>query len=140
MILKAKHLLAFALTGSVLVALPAVAADVDVSKLPAPAAKTGVTFDKDIKPLVEKSCLKCHSGARPKSKYSMETVASIIKGGSSDEAAVVAGKSDKSPLVWYIADLVQEMEMPPLDKREEYPVLKKEDVALVRAWIDQGAK
>jgi hypothetical protein len=115
-------------------------AEVDVSKLPAPAAKTGVTYEKDIKPLVEASCLKCHSGDRPKSKYSMETLENIIKGGSSKEAAVIAGKSDKSPFVWYIADLVEEMEMPPLDKRDTYPVFTKEQIALVRAWIDQGAK
>src|SRR5688572_18840747 len=42
------------------------AADPDISKLPAPAAKKGVTFDKDVKPLVEKSCLGCHTGEKPK--------------------------------------------------------------------------
>ena len=70
----------------------------------------------------------------------MENVEGIIKGGSSDEAAVVKGKSDKSPLIWYAADLVEEMEMPPLDKREKYPVWTKDQIGLVRAWIDQGAK
>lgn len=137
---QSKSLLAGAAVAALLLAVPAGADDVDVSKLPPAAAKTGVTYDKDIKPLVEKSCLKCHSGDRPKSKYSMESLATLVKGGSSDEAAVVAGKSDKSPFVWYIADLVEEMEMPPLDKRDTYPVLTKEEVALVRAWIDQGAK
>lgn len=123
-----------------LLAVSVTAADPDVSKLPAPAAKAGVTYDKDIKPLVEASCLKCHSGDRPKAKYSMESLENIIKGGSSKEAAVVAGKSDKSPLVWYIAGLVEELEMPPLDKRDTYPELTKDQIALVRAWIDQGAK
>lgn len=138
---KTKTLLAGALVGSLLAALPARAAeDVDVSKLPPAAAKTGLTYDKDIKALFENSCVKCHSGDRPKSKYSMESLPAIIKGGSSDEAAIIAGKSDKSPLVWYIADLVEEMEMPPLDKRDKYPVLTKEQIGLVRAWIDQGAK
>lgn len=112
----------------------------DATKLPPAAAKAGLTYEKDIKPMVEKSCLKCHSGTKPKSKYSMETLENVIKGGSSDEAAVVAGKSDKSPLVHYSADLVEEMEMPPTDKREDYPAWTKEQIALVRAWIDQGAK
>jgi hypothetical protein len=111
----------------------------DASKLP-PAAKQKVTFDKDIKPLFEKSCLKCHSGERPKSKYSMEKLDAIIKGGSSDDAAIIPGNSAKSPLVHYIADLVVDMEMPPTDKREDYPVLTKDQIGLVRAWIDQGAK
>ncbi len=136
----AHHQLLLALTGTVLIAFGASAAEPDLGKLPAPAAKSGVTYDKDIKPLIEASCLKCHSGDRPKAKYSMESLDALIKGGSSKEAAVVAGKSDKSPMVWYIADLVEEMEMPPLDKRDKYPAFTKDQVALVRAWIDQGAK
>jgi hypothetical protein len=135
-----KTILALTGAGMLLAASALRAEDVDISKLPPAAAKTGVTYDKDIKPLVEQSCLKCHSGERPKSKYSMESLENVIKGGSSKEAAVVAGKSDKSPFVWYIASLVEEMEMPPLDKRDDYPALTKEQIALVRAWVDQGAK
>lgn len=111
----------------------------DAAKLPPAAAKTGVTYDKDIKPLFEKSCVKCHSGEKPKGKYSMETLAAIIKGGG-DGAAVVPGNSAKSALVHMSADLVADMEMPPTDKRDKYPALTKEQIGLVRAWIDQGAK
>jgi hypothetical protein len=52
------------------------------------------------------------------------------------------GKYDsaKSPLMHYITNLVEELEMPPVDKREKYPQFKKEQISLVRAWIDQGAK
>ena len=57
-----------------------------------------------------------------------------------EQAAIIPGKSDKSPLVWNIADLIEESEMPPLDKREKYPALTKDQIGLVRAWIDQGAK
>lgn len=116
------------------------AADPDISKLPAPAAKKDLTFDKDIKPLLEKSCLKCHGPEKPKSKYRLDSRADAIKGGSSDEAAVVPGKSEKSPIVLFSADLVEEMEMPPLDKRDKFPPLTKEQIGILRAWIDQGAK
>jgi hypothetical protein len=111
----------------------------DAAKLPAAAKKTGVTYDKDIKPLVEASCLKCHSGEKPKGKYSMENVAAVIKGGG-EGAAVVPGNSAKSAIVHYAADLVADMEMPPTDKREKYPAWTKDQIGLVRAWIDQGAK
>lgn len=138
---KAKNLFAFTCASILLVTLSAMAADeVDTSKLPPAAKKSGLTYDNDIKLIVEKSCLKCHSGKRPKSKYRMEDLAGIIKGGSSDEASIIPGKSDKSPFVWYIANLVEEMEMPPLDKREKYPALSKVQIGIVRAWIDQGAK
>lgn len=111
----------------------------DAAKLPPAAAKTGVTYDKDIKPLFEASCVKCHGGEKPKGKYNMETLAGILKPGS-DGAAVVPGNSAKSALVHQAADLVADMEMPPTDKRDKYPALTKEQIGLVRAWIDQGAK
>lgn len=116
------------------------AAEPDISKLPPPAAKKDVTYDKDIKALVEKSCLKCHTGEKPKSKYRMDTRDTFIKGGESGDPAVVPGKSEKSLVVLYSAGLVEDMEMPPPDKRDKYPAWTKDQIALVRAWIDQGAK
>jgi hypothetical protein len=114
-------------------------AKVDATKLPAPAAKTGVTYANDIQPFLEKSCIKCHSGDKPKSKYRINTREGAIKGGSEGEA-VKPGKSAESPMVHFASDLVPEMEMPPLEKRKEFPALTKDQIALLRAWIDQGAK
>jgi len=122
-----------------MITISAADAEVDVSKLPPPAKKKGVTYAKDIKPIVEKSCLKCHSGDRPKSRYDMTTREGVIKGGR-EVKAVKAGKSAESAIVHYTADLVPEYEMPPLEKRTDFPALKKEQIALLRAWIDQGAK
>jgi hypothetical protein len=116
------------------------AADPDISKLPPAAKKDGLTFDKDIKPLLEQSCLKCHGAEKPKSKYRVDSREAFIKGGESEEAAVVPGKSEKSPIIHYVADLVVDMEMPPTDKRDKYPKLTDEQIGLLRAWIDQGAK
>jgi mono/diheme cytochrome c family protein len=111
----------------------------DASKLPPVAAKTGVTYEKDIKALFDRSCVKCHGGEKPKAKYNMETLAGVLKGGS-EGASIVPGNSAKSALVHQAADLVADMEMPPTDKRDKYPALTKAEIGLVRAWIDQGAK
>ena len=118
----------------------ATAADPDISKLPPAAKKDGLTFDKDIKPLLENSCLKCHGAEKPKSKYRVDSREAFIKGGDSEEASVIPGKSEKSPVVHYVADLVVDMEMPPTDKRDKYPKMTPEQIGLLRAWIDQGAK
>ena len=115
-------------------------AEVDVSKLPPADKKQGVTYAADIKPIFEHSCLKCHGEDKPKSKYRVDSRESTIKGGKSGDAAVIPGKSDKSLLVHYVSDLVEEMEMPPKDKRDKYPPLTKQQIGLIRAWIDQGAK
>jgi hypothetical protein len=113
---------------------------VDMSKVPPAADAKGLTYEKDIKPLLEKSCVKCHSGDRPKGKFKADTLASLLKGGDSGEPAVVAGKSAKSPIVLFPSDAVEEMEMPPLEKRDKFPALTKQQIGLLRAWIDQGAK
>lgn len=125
---------------SLILSLSAFAADPDISKLPPAAKKAGLTFEKDIKPLFETSCLKCHGAEKPKSKYRVDSREAAIKGGKSAEAAVIAGKSEKSPMIHFIADLVEDMEMPPKDKRDKYPALKPDQIGLIRAWIDQGAK
>lgn len=113
---------------------------VDVSKLPPPATSQGLTYDKDIKPVLEKSCLECHSGRRPKGRYEVGTREAFIKGGISEENAVIPGKSEESPVIHYVADLVRNLEMPPPEERETFPALTREQIALLRAWIDQGAK
>ena len=112
----------------------------NASKLAQASNKKGLIYEKDIKPLLEKSCVKCHSGEKPKSKYRMDSLANVIKGGESGDPAIIPGNSAKSPMVAYVSELVEDMEMPPTDKRDKYPALTKEQIGLLRAWIDQGAK
>ena len=108
------------------------------AKLPTVAKKT-VSYSKDIKPLFEKTCLNCHGPKkRPKGKFRIDTRELALKGGS-EGVAIIPGKSDKSPLTYYIAYQVLDYEMPPEGKKD-YPKLTKEQVGLVRAWIDQGVK
>lgn len=115
------------------------AADLDVTKLP-PASTAEAVFEKDIKPLLEKSCFPCHGTTRPKARFRVDSREALLKGGESRQGAIVPGNSAESPLVHNIAGLVKEMEMPPLDKRDKYPALTPHEIALVRGWIDQGAR
>src|SRR5687767_8084102 len=112
-------------------ALIALAAEeVDLTKLP-PAATKQVDFAADIKPLFEASCVGCHGEQKQKSKYRLDTREAAIKGGSSEEAAIVEGNSAKSPLLHYIAGLIEDLEMPPTDNRDKYPALTPEQIGLV---------
>lgn len=110
-------------------------AAVDVSKLPPAASKT-VEFEKDVKPILEGTCLKCHSGDKPKGRYSLETRAGLLKEGD-DGPNVLVGNSAQSRLIHFVARLVEDMEMPPAGKGDP---LTKEQIGLLRAWIDQGAR
>jgi hypothetical protein len=109
------------------------AAEIDVSKLPPPATRT-VDFTADIKPILETSCLRCHGTERPKSRFSLATREAALKGGENG-VAIFPGDSAKSPLIHYVAGLVADMEMPPSGKGDP---LTRDQVALLRAWIDQG--
>lgn len=113
------------------------AEDVDISKLPPVAAKKDVTYAKDIKPILEKACFKCHGEEKQKAKLRVDSIDAIVKKGSENGPVVVVGKSEKSSLVHTVAGLIEDMQMPPEGKADP---LTKEEVGLVRAWIDQGAK
>jgi cytochrome c551/c552 len=118
------------------------AADPDVSKLPPAAAKQGVTFATDIKPIFEKSCFKCHGPdvEKPKGKFKADSVANILKGGE-NAPNVVAGDIKKSTLLHAVAGITDPDDvMPPKDNKAKIAPLTKDEVALVRAWIEQGAK
>lgn len=113
------------------------AAKVDESKLPPPSTRTGITFDKDIKPLFERSCVECHgTEGRPKARLRLDTLEWVMKGAGGDEI-LKKGKSAESILVHSIARIDEDTAMPPEGKGEPFT---KEEVGLVRAWIDQGAK
>jgi ankyrin repeat protein len=99
-----------------------------------------VTFTKQIKPLLERSCAGCHGGKKPLAGFHVDSRAGILKGGESGTAAIVPGHSEKSPLIDYVSGKVADSEMPPRALRKRFPALSADEVALLRAWIDQGAE
>jgi hypothetical protein len=110
-------------------------AELDPSKLP-PVAEMTVDFEKNVKPIFEQTCFRCHGPERPKSRFRLDNRESALKGGD-DGTDIVPGNSAKSPLVYYVARVVEDMEMPPPGKGEP---LTPAQVGLLRAWIDQGAQ
>ena len=113
---------------------------VDTSKLPPASDKKDVTYEKDIKPIFEKSCIKCHGAEKQKGKLRLDSLEAALKGGQ-DGKVIEAGNSAGSMLVHNIAHIGDEDEyMPPPDNKDKIPPLTKEQIGLVRAWIDQGAK
>jgi mono/diheme cytochrome c family protein len=148
---KTSALIVMALAAS---ASPLLAA-VDLSKLPPAAQQEGVTYAKDIRPIFEASCLRCHGPEKPKAGLRLDSVEAVLKG-SKEGKVVVPGQSTKSALVLAVARLDPETAMPPKPKQrgakgggqpsagKQPPPppkpLTPEQVGLVRAWVDQGAK
>ncbi len=98
-----------------------------------------VEFTRDIQPLLERSCVACHSGEKPKGGFQVTGRTALLKGGKRGDAVVIPGKADASPLVRFVRDQVEDMEMPPLDKRGKYPALTTDETLRLRAWINRGA-
>ncbi len=113
----------------------AAAAEIDVAKLPPPAAAK-VDFNRDIRPIFEQSCLRCHGPERPKSHFRLTSREGALKGGDNNTNDIVPGDSGRSHLIHYVAGLVEDMQMPPPGKAEP---LTPAQISLLRAWIDQGA-
>ena len=112
---------------------------VDVSKLPLPVARP-VDFVQDVYPIFKESCISCHGPEKQKGKYRMDTREATFKD-TDYGPTVVPGKSEQSSLIHMVAGLVDEMLMPPpSDKPGQSEPLTKEQIGILRAWIDQGAK
>jgi len=135
-------ILAVALTTTLsLTMLTAVADDKpDASKLPPPSTAKGVTYDKDIKPILEASCVKCHHGDKAKGRIHLDSLEGVLKGGK-EGPILKAGKSAESQMVFSVAHVGDEDDfMPPPKAKSKLDPLTPEQVGLIRAWIDQGAK
>jgi mono/diheme cytochrome c family protein len=92
-----------------------------------------VDYAREVKPLLAKHCVECHGAKLPRGKLRLDTAAGAKQGGDSGPA-VVAGKSDESPLIDAVTaeDGTERM---PLKR----PPLSEAEIATLRAWIDQGA-
>jgi mono/diheme cytochrome c family protein len=117
-----------------LACLSATAADSVDTNLP-PAAGIQVDFARDIKPIFEDNCLRCHGPLKPKSDFRLDNLQDALMGGDDNTNDIVPGNSDKSLLIHYVAGQVEDMEMPPIGKGSR---LTTNQIALLRAWIDQG--
>src|SRR6266480_122354 len=107
---------------------------IEITKLPPPATAS-VDFAKDIKPLLENTCLKCHGPQQPSGQFRLDTREGLFKGGQNG-VNIIPGDSAKSSLIHFVARLVDGMEMPPKGVGDP---LTREQIGLLRGWIDQGA-
>jgi mono/diheme cytochrome c family protein len=106
--------------------------------LPPAATKTGVTYATDIKPIFDASCAKCHtSDKKPKAGLALDTLEGTLKG-SKDGPVVTPGNSAKSDLVLAVAHAGDPDDFMP--KGRDAKPLTADQISLIRAWIDQGAK
>jgi Planctomycete cytochrome C len=108
------------LTGLLAGALSVTAADVDLSKLPPASTRTNVTYEADIQPMFQTSCIQCHRGSKPAGGLRLDSLEGVLKGGK-DGLIVTAGDSAHSPMVIAISRLDPDTAMPPQKRARMSP-------------------
>jgi hypothetical protein len=93
-----------------------------------PPAKKDLTFAADVQPILAKSCVRCHGGERPRKGVRLDSREEALK-------VVVAGDSASSRLITKSGRIGA-------DGLGSHPKqgLTSDQVNVLRAWIDQGAK
>jgi hypothetical protein len=91
-------------------------------------------YAKDIQPLLTKYCGGCHNPDDREGKLDLSSYAAAMKGGAKG-AAITAGSGEQSRLIRVLSGQAKPS-MPP----EDEPKPKPEEVAILKAWIDNGAK
>ncbi len=102
-----------------------------IAQLPPP-ANHQIDFSKEIKPIFEASCIKCHGRGKDKGGLRIDTRETLLKGGDSGPV-VIPGKSADSLLVQLVQGFDPDSVMPKKGSR-----LTPEQIGILRAWIDQG--
>ncbi len=97
-------------------------------------AAAPVEYLREVKPILAESCYRCHSAAQQKSGLRLDTAALARKGGERG-SAVQPGASSDSLLVRVIEGSHSDIPRMPYKK----PPLNEQQIALIKAWIDQGA-
>jgi mono/diheme cytochrome c family protein len=88
-------------------------------------------FQDRVAGILERHCVSCHSGSKPKGGLSLVTAKQSLAGGESG-VVIVPGKPDESLIVEHISG--DQPEMPKNAKP-----LSADEVTAIRAWIQAGA-
>ena len=102
--------------------------------VPAVAAER-IDYLKEIKPLLSGACYQCHSETQQKGGLRLDTGANALKGGE-EGPVIIPGKSDESLLIKAVMGVAKNLPRMPYKKSP----LDDEKIALLKQWIDEGAK
>jgi hypothetical protein len=92
-----------------------------------------ISYEQQVRPILSENCLDCHSQDKRKGGLSLASYADVLDGGK-DGPIVRPGNGAGSLLIHRLTGVV-EPQMP-----KDGVALTDEEVAVIRLWIDQGAR
>ncbi len=99
-----------------------------------PAETPKLDYATAIRPIFEANCAKCHLNGVRKGKMDLGSRDNLLKGGESEEPAIVPHDSANSRLIKLITSDDPDMMMPQKGTR-----LSADQIATLKTWIDHGA-
>lgn len=99
------------------------------------AADEPVRFNRDIRPILNAQCFKCHGGVKEAGDLNLQFREHALKAGESGKIAIVPGKPQESE---FYLRLISDDATERMPKKEA--ALPKDKIALLKRWIEQGAK
>ncbi|AWM42111.1 hypothetical protein C1280_02575 [Gemmata obscuriglobus] len=93
-----------------------------------------VVFERDVKPIFAKHCASCHGAEKQKGGFRLDRKADALAGGDSGKA-IQPGKSADSHILKLVTSTDADTRMPPKGAG-----LSAAEVAVLKRWIDDGAK
>jgi hypothetical protein len=99
------------------------------------AAENRVDYLEEIKPILRERCFACHGVWKQKAGLRLDTVEGMLRGGDSG-AVITRGDASKNILLERVSAADVTERMPP---EHEGDPLSVAQIALLRAWIEQGA-
>lgn len=101
------------------------------TKMPEPTNRK-VDFEKDVQPILEQKCYSCHGENAQQSGLRLDKRQNALRGGDYGPV-ILPGKSAESKLIKRVVNGDGGLQMPPTG------AMPDEEIAILRAWIDQGA-
>ena len=101
-------------------------------------AVEAISFSRDVMPILSEHCFQCHGPDEKarKAKLRLDSREGVLLSGKDGVAAVIPGQSRRSKLVQRIESTHADELMPPPENKHP---LKREQIALLKRWIDEGA-
>jgi hypothetical protein len=97
-------------------------------------AQQAAQQEADVNLILKQKCYQCHSDALKMSNLDLRTRESMLKGGEKGPA-IVPGNAESSRLYRRVAGLEK-----PIMPMAPMPPLSPKEIAIIKDWIDQGAK
>lgn len=93
-----------------------------------------VSYNKDIRPILNENCLTCHGGIKQLGEFSLLFEEDVYQTTESGKPAIVPGSKNKSELFKRISHGDPEYRMP-----QDADPLSAEQIKIIGKWIDEGA-